>query len=188
MKKFKDWFLQKKAEVEKVFYPQIIDEKMLKNRHYVLRNGQELDLHIGTSLDVENIMEIQESAYGGRAPWSRLTVYNELQNSQSSFLLVSKYGEGLAFIALAIRKDSLHITNIGTKFSYQKQGLASFLIEEATRIAEELELKQLTLEVRVTNTPAKKLYHKLGFKDSYIKKNYYHDSGEDALEMYYQIK
>ena len=110
LKKFNAWFLKKKAEVEKVFYPKVIEKNMLGTDSYMLENGHELELHIATTLDVEDIMEIQESAYGGKAPWSRLTVYNELRNPHSDFLLLSQYGEGLAFIALAIRKNSLHIT------------------------------------------------------------------------------
>lgn len=188
LKRFSDWFLKKKAEVEKMIYPQCIDESMLKEDHYVMRNGRAVDFHIGSSLDVEGIMEIQESAYGGKAPWSRLTVYNELQNSQSAFLMLSHYGEGLAFIALSIRQDSLHITNIASKSPYKKQGFAHFLIQQTIEIAKKIDLNQLTLEVRVSNTPAKNLYRKIGFKDSYIKKNYYHDNGEDALEMYYEIE
>ena len=161
---------------------------MLGTDSYLLENGHELELHIATTLDVEDIMEIQESAYGGKAPWSRLTVYNELRNPHSDFLLLSQYGEGLAFIALAIRKNSLHITNIASKFSFQKQGLGSFLIEQAIMVAKNLDLNRLTLEVRISNQSAKQLYRKLGFRDAFIKKNYYSDTGEDAIEMYYQIK
>lgn len=179
--------MQKKAEVEKVFYPKIVQESMLKENNYQLKTGHEVRIQIGIDLDVESIMEIQESSYGGKAPWGRLTVYNELNNMNSFFLMANYYGEGLAFIALTLRKGRMHITNIGTKPSFQKQGLASILIMSAVDIAKELQLEIMTLEVRVSNTRAKRLYRKIGFKDGYVKKNYYTDNGEDALEMVYQL-
>lgn len=168
--------------------PRIIDETMWKTDTYHLQNGQEGKLELGTIKDVESIMEIQEACYGGRAPWGRLTVYNELQNRLSFFLIVKRYSEGLAFIAFSIRNDSLHITNVGTKPDYQKQGLASFLLEKVIAIAQELQLKQITLEVRISNTGARRLYQKIGFKERYLKKNYYSDNKEDALEMVLPLK
>ena len=41
----------------------------------------------------------------------------------------------------------------------------------------------MTLEVRMSNEGAKRLYRKIGFEDGKIKKNYYHNNGEDALDM-----
>lgn len=154
---------------------------------YQLENGYEVKLEIAEELDIESIMEIQKDCYGGKAPWGRLTVYNEMKNVYSFFLIVHHYGEGLAFIALTIRKGHLHITNIGTKKSFQRQGLATIMIEAAANIAQALEISLLTLEVRVSNQKAKNLYYKMGFKDRYIKKDYYRDKNEDALEMAYQI-
>lgn len=188
LKKFSAWFLQKKAEVEKMINPKIIDETMWQGDTYRLKNGQEVKLELGTVNDVEVIMEIQEACYGGRAPWGRLIVYNELQNRLAFFLIVKRYSEGLAFIAFSIRNDSLHVTNVGTKPDYQKQGLASFLFEKAIALAQELELKQITLEVRISNTSARRLYQKIGFQDRYLKKNYYSDNKEDALEMVLPLK
>jgi ribosomal-protein-alanine N-acetyltransferase len=46
----------------------------------------------------------------------------------------------------------------------------------------------MTLEVRVTNEIAKKLYYKLGFQDGGIRKNYYTDTQEDALVMWVEFK
>ncbi|MDN6731712.1 MAG: ribosomal-protein-alanine N-acetyltransferase, partial [Atopostipes suicloacalis] len=51
-----------------------------------------------------------------------------------------------------------------------------------------LEIKVLTLELRVSNHKAKKLYKKIGFKEKSIRKNYYSDNNEDALKMAYRIE
>lgn len=160
---------------------------MLKERTYELRNGQELQIRKGNDLDVEGIIEIQEACYGGTAPWGRLVVYNEIQNPYSFFLMASSHGEPVAFIAVSLKRGQMHITNVATKPSFQKQGLASFLIESAAEIGRQVDQRMMSLEVRVSNKGAIRLYEKIGFKKTYIKKNYYQDNGEDALEMHYKI-
>ncbi|MDN6195576.1 MAG: GNAT family N-acetyltransferase [Atopostipes suicloacalis] len=160
MKKFSDWLSEKRIKLGEFLYPKVIDEEMLSKEHYQLENGYEVKLKIADESDIENIMAIQKDSYDGKAPWGRLTVYNELKNVYSFFLIIHHYGEGLAFIALTVRRGHLHITNIGTKKAFQRQGLASILIKEAVNIASALEISLLTLEVRVSNQKAKNLYYR----------------------------
>ena len=42
----------------------------------------------------------------------------------------------------------------------------------------------ITLEVRISNAPAQKLYTKYGFKPEGFRKNYYADTKEDAVIMW----
>ena len=61
-------------------------------------------------------------------------------------------------------------------------------MREAIRVVLEQDVVLMTLEVRVTNDVAKNLYHKLGFQDGGIRKNYYTDTQEDALVMWVEFK
>lgn len=187
MKKFSICFWRIQAELENFFYPKIIDEKMLKKTRIELKNNNKVRIHLARQKDLEDIMTIQKACYHGKAPWSKTIVRNELKNLYSFFLIAKDEGEGIAFIAAMLRKGHIHITNLGTKPSYQRQGLAEQLIRKVAHIAKELEIKVLTLELRVSNHKAKKLYKKIGFKEAYIKKNYYHDNNEDGLKMIYSI-
>ena len=45
-------------------------------------------------------------------------------------------------------------------------------------------IKYITLEVRVSNTPAINLYTKYGFSSFGTRKGYYQDNNEDALIMW----
>lgn len=171
-----------------MIFPRAIDEGMLQERTYLLRSGTELQIEIGNALDVEDIIDVQKACYGGKPPWGRLIVHSELQNPNSFFLLATDFGETVAFIGVSIKADRLHITNIATKPNYQRQGLASFFIQIAADIGHQLLKEKMTLEVRVSNEGAIRLYRKIGFEDVYIKKNYYQDNNEDALEMRYQIQ
>ena len=50
-----------------------------------------------------------------------------------------------------------------------------------------MEYAKVTLEVRVSNTRAQKLYRDIGFVDNGIKKDYYFNDREDALNMVLDI-
>ena len=50
-------------------------------------------------------------------------------------------------------------------------------------IAQKNRAVQMTLEVRSDNYNAQSLYRKLGFKDNFIRKNYYTIEQADAISM-----
>ena len=77
-----------------------------------------------------------------------------------------------------------HITNIAVDEKYRRMGVGSRLIEALMTEAREKEMIGLTLEVRIGNTAAQKLYTKYGFKPEGIRKRYYADTGEDAVIMW----
>ena len=60
-------------------------------------------------------------------------------------------------------------------------------MREAIVLCKEMEVRLMTLEVRVTNHTAQNLYRKLGFQDGGIRKNYYTDDHEDALVMWVEL-
>ena len=77
-----------------------------------------------------------------------------------------------------------HITNIAVDIPYRRMGVGSLLIEELIATARVREMIGLTLEVRIGNAAAQKLYTKYGFKPEGIRKRYYADTGEDAVIMW----
>lgn len=171
-----------------MLYPPLIKESMLKQKTYSLQNGETIDLSFANQLDLEDIVDIQEDCYNGVAPWGRVAVNSELRNKRSSFFLMCHHqDEAIAFIGISMRQDSFHITNIATRPKYQSQGIGSFLIEVVIDLAEQTDRKRVTLEVRMSNEEAKRLYRNLGFQDVRIKKNYYHNNSEDALDMVYLV-
>lgn len=171
-----------------MLFPPLISEEMLDKTTFGLKNGETVELGIADFKDLDAIIDIQKACYHGEAPWGRIAVNNELRNKKSSFFLMVYYrGEAVSFIGISSRDDGLHVTNIATHPLYQKNGIATFLIQRVVAIAQKLEKKRITLEVRMSNENAKKLYRKIGFQDGRIKRNYYHSNGEDALDMYYRV-
>ena len=103
-------------------------------------------------------------------PWTRLWVAFE-SGAPASFLV----GWHVA--------DELHILNVATAPAARRRGLAAALIERVLAYAVEHHLRLMLLEVRRSNEPAIALYRKHGFSIFGVRKAYYADNDEDAIEM-----
>ena len=64
------------------------------------------------------------------------------------------------------------------------QGMLELLHSLQAMLAEIAGLDAVSLEVRVTNWGAQRLYARFGFRPVGIRKNYYQEIGEDALIMW----
>ena len=89
----------------------------------------------------------------------------------------------VGFIGSWIMADEAHITSIAVREDYRRQGIGELLLISAIDLAMELKADILTLEVRVSNTGAQKLYSKYGFTQVGLRKGYYTDNREDAIIM-----
>ncbi len=79
--------------------------------------------------------------------------------------------------------DEAHITTIAVRNTHRGLGLGELLLAFSIDRATELNARVVTLEVRVSNTVAQKLYEKYGFAKAGVRKGYYTDNGEDAFIM-----
>jgi len=85
------------------------------------------------------------------------------------------------FGLLGIAKKG-HVISIAVLPEHQRKGIGAALVKEAMASMRVYKAKECYLEVRVSNTPAVKLYEKLGFDASRVVHDYYAD-GEDAYIM-----
>lgn len=80
--------------------------------------------------------------------------------------------------------DEAHVTTIGIDLPYRGRGFGEALLlalfDEAVRRGANV----MTLEVRVSNASAMKLYEKYGFTIQGVRPGYYSDNGEDAYLMW----
>jgi ribosomal-protein-alanine N-acetyltransferase len=87
------------------------------------------------------------------------------------------------FSGIWIMVDEAHITNIAVSTEYRRRGIGELLLIAMIDLARDLKAKDLTLEVRVSNTVAQNLYIKYGFKRQGVRRGYYLDNREDAIIM-----
>jgi ribosomal-protein-alanine N-acetyltransferase len=86
-----------------------------------------------------------------------------------------------SFKILGITKKG-HVISIAVLPEHQKKGVGFALVQEAMQAMVDYNAKECYLEVRTSNSPAIKLYKKLGFEVTRTIKDYYAD-GENAFVM-----
>jgi ribosomal-protein-alanine N-acetyltransferase len=88
----------------------------------------------------------------------------------------------LGYIGLRTRVDSAHISTIAVHPSLRGRGVGKFLLLALLEKALQHRAQRVTLEVRVSNFVAQRLYRKVGFVQTGMRHAYYRD-GEDARLM-----
>lgn len=78
--------------------------------------------------------------------------------------------------------DEFHINKIATDTRLRQLGYGRILLEDALERARSLRASAVTLEVRVSNAPARQFYRSYGFREAFRRKSYYQD-GEDAFAL-----
>jgi ribosomal-protein-alanine N-acetyltransferase len=90
----------------------------------------------------------------------------------------------IGYAGLWLMTDEAHITTIAVDPDFQGNGIGELLVVALIDRARQIGARWLTLEVRVSNDVAQKLYEKYTFKEMGIRRRYYSDNGEDALVMW----
>ena len=87
------------------------------------------------------------------------------------------------YVGIWLQSGQAHITEIAVRESLRGQGIGELLLIGTVRVAYEQGMDEVTLEARVSNFIAQRLYDKYGFNQAGIRKNYYADNREDAVIM-----
>jgi ribosomal-protein-alanine N-acetyltransferase len=133
--------------------------------------------------DLDTVEEIERASYP--TPWSRSMFVAELRKPSSLALgACSPQGDlvGYAFISRYV--DAWHVMNVAVATDFRRRGIATLLLERLFEETATDPQRGYTLEVRVSNSHAIRLYERLGFESRGIRRGYYTDNREDALIMW----
>ena len=114
-------------------------------------------------------------------PWSESVVSEELDNQLSLWLVAVDGDCVVGYVGSQSVLGESDMMNIAVAPNYRRQGVAAALIEELVRQLKAGGNHSLTLEVRLSNYGAIKLYEKLGFVQVGRRPYYYRNPKEDAL-------
>jgi len=132
--------------------------------------------------DIPAVHEIERASF--TAPWPTYAFRQELEANRLARYVVARDGEGVVgYAGLWLMVDEAHITTFAVAPDRRRQGVGEHLLLELLRIAESVGAAVATLEVRVSNLPARRLYEKYGFRPVGVRPRYYTDNNEDALIM-----
>lgn len=89
----------------------------------------------------------------------------------------------IAFAIAWIVADEVHIIHVGTHPDARRRGAARALVDALVELGRAERARLLLLEVRRSNRAAIALYRSTGFRAIGVRRGYYGDDGEDAIEM-----
>lgn len=136
--------------------------------------------------DIDGVLEIEHASFP--TPWSREAFFNEVEkNHFATYLVVEHQDRLIGYCGLWVIIDEAHITNIAVLPEYRGNKIGELLLRQVMHLSRALGAKSITLEVRISNNRAKRLYEKLGFQEGGIRKNYYTDNNEDAMVMWVNL-
>ncbi len=132
--------------------------------------------------DVPDVHRIERASFP--VPWPDYAFRQELQtNRLAHYMVVRVLEETVAYGGLWMMVDEAHVTTFAVLPQWRRHGVGGRLLLEMTHLARDLGARVMTLEVRLSNAPARSLYQQFGFRPVGVRPRYYSDNGEDALIM-----
>jgi ribosomal-protein-alanine N-acetyltransferase len=136
--------------------------------------------------DVSSIMQIEVRAYP--FPWTA-GIFRDCIRAGYSCHVLLKDGKIAAYVVMSIGAREAHILNICVCPEQRGKGYGRIMMHKMIALARQLQVDMMFLEVRPSNTAARRLYEKLGFNEVGIRDNYYpaEQGREDALLLAMQL-
>lgn len=114
-------------------------------------------------------------------PWSQNSIASELENPLSYWLVAMAGNVVAGYVGSQTVLGESDMMNLAVRGEFRRQGVAQDLVQALIDGLNQRGSHCLTLEVRASNAPARKLYEKLGFVQVGIRPNYYQHPREDGL-------
>jgi [ribosomal protein S18]-alanine N-acetyltransferase len=132
---------------------------------------------------VRDVLSIERRVYP--RPWSAALFFSEISQKSSRYYIVSHHGRTLiGYGGLMVHLDEAHVTTVAVAPEYQHRKVGSRILSALLEEARGRDARTVALEVRVANWAAQRLYSWFGFRPVGVRKNYYAETGEDALVMW----
>ncbi|GGI77930.1 ribosomal protein S18-alanine N-acetyltransferase [Legionella impletisoli] len=144
------------------------------NAHFQLR-----PMELG---DIDQVYAIESTAH--KTPWCRKVIHDCILIGYHGRVLEIIHNSTLLIVAYTISRiedSECHILNLCVAPSFQGQGYGRLILKDLLESLNKYSnLKQTSLEVRLSNQKAIRLYEQMGFRMIGIKEAYYKD--EDGFE------
>ena len=132
---------------------------------------------------LRGVLKIEGKVYP--RPWSMGLFMSELAHREGRVYVVARVGGNVVgYGGLMLVLEDGHVTTLAVDPAWHRHSIGSRLLLALAEAGLERGMEHLTLEVRLTNEPAKELYRRFGFVPAGIRKGYYVETNEDALVMW----
>jgi ribosomal-protein-alanine N-acetyltransferase len=153
----------------------------------IARGAPPLDLKISLAsgaADVSAVEALQRRSFTNA--WGAEAIRWELENTDVARLYVAHAPDGslVGYCACWMIFDELHINSLAIEARWRRRGAARQLLRRVVEDAVQSGARSATLEVRTSNTAARALYERLGFRVEGVRRDYYQEPREDALVLW----
>jgi ribosomal-protein-alanine N-acetyltransferase len=132
--------------------------------------------------DLPAVQEIERLSF--TSPWPPNAYRTELESNRlATYLVVRGDDRVIAYAGMWLMVDEAHVTTFAVHPLWRRRHVAERLLMAILDIAVHRRAREATLEVRLSNIAARRLYEKYGFRPVGIRPRYYTDDNEDALVM-----
>jgi ribosomal-protein-alanine N-acetyltransferase len=132
--------------------------------------------------DLPAVHAIERASFD--SPWPVDAYRSELETNRLAQYLVAHAGDEIAaYGGMWLMVDEAHIITFAVDPAWRRQRIGERLLLALLDLAQDAGAQEATLEVRLSNLPARRLYEKFGFRPVGLRPRYYSDNGEDALIM-----
>ncbi len=142
--------------------------------------GPTLAIRRATLSDLRDIVIIEHDSFP--SPWPAWSLRQEMSRRDSIFLVAVSGGRVVGYIGMHAAAGLGHVGTVAVGSAHRQRGIGEALMLAALQLGIEAGLESVVLEYRVSNTRAGNLYQKLGFVPTRIRRGYYSDTQEDAVE------
>jgi len=148
-------------------------------------SGDLMRLRDATTADVSQMLKLEQES-SAAAHWGESSYQSFFKPSSApSFIRVaeddSRSNELRGFLIAGGVGDEWEIESLVVDPLFRRQGLGSCLVSDFMNAAREQGIRNVLLEVRESNEPARRLYEKIGFSIEGRRKDYYRNPNEDAI-------
>lgn len=132
--------------------------------------------------DLDRVCEMEADSFS--MPWKREDFVDLMKDSSSEYVVIERDGIVVGAAGYSFNGFEGYINNVVIDSKYRGQGLGKALMEGLLSLGREKGVNEFTLEVRVGNIPANRLYESLGFVNEGVRRNFYEKPVEDANVMW----
>jgi ribosomal-protein-alanine N-acetyltransferase len=145
-------------------------------------SGTVLHIRPMTIADLPAVQLIERASF--TTPWPPQAYRQELEtNRLAQYLVAEMAGEIVAYGGVWLMVDEAHVTTFAVHPRYRRRRIGERLLLALLDLSVDRHAREATLEVRLSNLGARRLYEKYGFRPVGIRPRYYTDDQEDALIM-----
>ncbi len=148
----------------------------------VARSPSSLRIEAMRLSDIPAVQAIERASF--TSPWPPQAYRSELETNRLAMYLVGRIdGDVVAYAGVWLMVDEAHITTFAVHPAWRRRRIGERLLLTVLDVSLGRGAREATLEVRLSNLAARRLYEKYGFRPVGLRPRYYTDNGEDALIM-----